>query len=355
MILFDYQPAIGGRNTGVGIYTHQLYEALQHKLGHQIKPLKRKSPSPIRTVAERILWEQVLLPYSLFRWKPSLFHSPGFALPLAYKGKTLITVHDVSYFHFPAMLRGPLSRFYWFTLCPSTWKRATGILCVSESTRMDLLQTLHLPEEKIFAILSGTPDDIHFVHENHWNPSLLPVFRDYLLYVGTLEERKNLLVLLKAYTLLQTRHISSPLLIVGEDRTLYGKQMKQYAAEHLRSAPIYFLGFVSREHLSEIYSRALLFISPSLSEGFGFCPLEAMKCGIPCVVSRIPAHQEVLQDSAEFFSPDNPEELAFTIEKLLSDTHLRQQYIQKGKKRTEQLTWEKTAEKTIALYFSLLK
>ncbi|MFN4181843.1 MAG: glycosyltransferase family 4 protein, partial [bacterium] len=272
-----------------------------------------------------------------------------------WRARTVLTVHDLSYFHFPRMLQGPLSRFYWLTLCPSTWKKATRILCVSESTRMDLIQTLHLPEEKISAILSGTPDDIHFVPESRWNPSLLPVYRDYLLYVGTLEERKNLLVLLKAYTLLQNRNIAPPLLIVGEDRTLYGRQMRQYVSEHLSGTPIYCLGVLAREHLSEIYSRAQLFISPSVSEGFGFCPLEAMKCGIPCVVSRIPAHQEVLQDSAEFFSPHNPEELAFVIEKLLTDTQLRQQYIQKGRMRTEQLTWEKTAEHTAELYFSLLK
>ncbi len=355
MIIFDYQPAIGGRNTGVGIYTAEIYSALKTLLGEELQAIRRKTNHPIRTVAERVYWEQVQVPLLLTSRKAHIFHSPGFALPLFSSVPCIVTVHDVAYFQFPRMLPGYASRFYWLSLAPASWRKAAQILTVSQTTKQALMETLHFPEEKLTAILSGTPTDIHFLPQEEHRFPLLKNLCDYLLFVGTLEVRKNLHTLLDAYGLLLSRKIFVPLVIVGEFRNDYGRKMQRYVAETLSTAPIHFLGFVPRNFMSEVYSRAILYVSPSLAEGFGFCPLEAMSCDVPCVASRIPAHQEVLGDSAWLVSLNNPEELAYACEKLLTDSDLRRAFCQKGREKVAELTWQKTAEKTAELYRSLFQ
>ena len=295
--------------------------------------------------------EQLALPLELSRLKLDLLHSPDFIPPFRRRCRAVITVHDLAFLRFPGTVTDDSRRYY------GQLKRATqsadGIIAVSEATRRDLVELLDVPPQRVRVIHHATdeqfrplpPDDV--VAFRAWRG--LP--ERFVLWVGTLEPRKNLTTLLRAYALLkeQSRLDGWPLIVVGERGWLYEDTLRLVEALRLTDE-VRFIGPAPPQELAYLYNAARLFVFPSLYEGFGFPPLEAMACGTPVVAAHTSSLPEVLGEAALFVAPHDAEGFADAIERVLADEALWRELRQRGLAQAACYSWEKTATQTLALY-----
>jgi glycosyltransferase involved in cell wall biosynthesis len=177
--------------------------------------------------------------------------------------------------------------------------------------------------------------------------------KDYLLYVGTVDPRKNLKTLIRAFREINVKY-GLALVIAGGSGWRYG-DIVSFPEELGIKDDVVFTGYVDEETLLDLYNNALAFVYPSLYEGFGLPPLEAMACGVPVIVSNIPPLIEVAGDAALSFSPHDHEELAGLLDKLISSPSLRSDMIKKGTTRAKDYSWKRVAESTMRTYGRVLK
>lgn len=353
-ILFDFQTAVGGLNTGVGIYTANLAAALQAELEADLVLARRTTDAPIRTIPERLKWEQWGLLNEIRRHKPDVVHSPGFTSPRAYRGPLVVTAHDIAIFKNPHWMRSPLARYYWKDLTVATYRRATRVIAVSAYTKRNLVETLGLPDEKVAVVHSGVPADCRKVEgaadrvEKKWG------VRDFILFVGTFEPRKNVSGLLDAYLFYRQGGGKAPLVMAGGGQGAYADQIRRLLAPHIEAGTIRSTGFLARGDLIDLYSAARVLLFPSLEEGFGFPALEAMACGCAVIVSKQDPFLELLGDAAVFVDPHDAGEMGRALQRLELTAGLRDSLVNKGLACAAQYTWSATATATIAVYRSAL-
>jgi glycosyltransferase involved in cell wall biosynthesis len=232
--------------------------------------------------------------------------------------------------------------------------RADAILTVSETTAADVERELGIERDRISVIPNGIDSDqLAPSPETDRQVALLyDLPSRFLLFVGTLEPRKNISTLVEAVGNLTRCGWEGTLLLAG------GPGMDEpkidTAVERLRLGSwVRKLGYVPPEHLPALYRRAHALINPSHWEGFGLPPLEAMACRVPVVASDIPAHREIAGDAALYVSPDDPSSIAEGIEKVWNDDALRADLVELGSSRVQRFTWDETARKTLALYQKL--
>lgn len=297
----------------------------------------------------RIPWEQGIAPLLLRHTGADLFHGTLNIAPFVCPVPTVITIHDLAFIRFPHTFRAH-NRVYLDLATRLSARRATCILTVSENTRQEVIELLGVPPERVIVT-----HDAARAHFRPPDPSTLAAFRaryalpeSFVLYVGTLEPRKNLTTLLESYRLVAQQH-PAPLIIGGGKGWLYGPVFKRLEELGLQDR-VHFVGYLEEEELPLWYAAATVFVFPSIYEGFGMPPLEAMSCGTPVVTSNTSSLPEVVGDAGLMVSPTDVEGLASAILRLLQDVGVRAELRERGFQQAKKFSWRTTAERTVAAY-----
>jgi len=300
--------------------------------------------------------EQVALPVEISGLGLDVLHSPDFIPPFRRNCKSIITIHDLAFLLYPHFLTKESARYY--GQIDQAVKRADHIITVSESTKQDTIHLLGAPEHKITVIYESANPIYRSVNDREileQTKIRYHIMGDFILFVSTIEPRKNLPTLLKAYRqLLDSYKTNVKLAVVGR-RGWLSEEVSSFVDELKLTNDVLFLGRVSVEDLLHLYNAAQLLVQPSFYEGFGLAPLEAMACGTPVVVSNVSSLPEVVGDAGLLVDPEDVSELTVAIWRILTDEALRADLIAKGFKRAQCFSWEKTALQTLELYLRVGK
>jgi len=266
----------------------------------------------------------------------------------------VVSLHDLSFEHLPHTFNRRSRTQLRLTVRHSA-KRAARIISLSEHTRQDIAQTYGIDEKLIHAIPLAAPpgfarvqDDKELQRVRH----TYGIMGNYILSVGSIQPRKNLARLVKAYASLKARLSTNELprlVLVGKRAWLYDETLRALEETGL-SKLVILTGYVPQSDLPALYSGALCFVYPSYFEGFGLPPLEAMKCGAPVIVGNTTSLPEVVGNAALSVDPYDVEAIAAGIERLIKDSVLRDQLSVKGLARAEMFDWQKTARQTLRVY-----
>jgi glycosyltransferase involved in cell wall biosynthesis len=300
----------------------------------------------------RMLWEQATLPVHLRRLNVDVLHSPHYTTPLAPgPWRRVVTFHDVTFFLLPG--RYPVLRRLYFQGASRAGARlADLVIAVSETVKSDLVRHLSLPAEtvRVVPLAPGAGfrplDDsarMEAVRERYGLPLR------FILNVGTLEPGKNQATLVRAFHRLKAQGLEQGLVIAGQRGWMYEKLFRLVDDLGLRE-DLRFVGYLPDDDLAAVYSMADLFVFPSLYEGFGLPPLEAMACGLPVVASSAPALAEVLDGAALLVDARDVSALADASARALRDRRLRSRLRRQGLERASQFSWQRTARGTVAAY-----
>ncbi|MBI4239638.1 glycosyltransferase family 4 protein [Candidatus Uhrbacteria bacterium] len=353
---------------GIGRYIEKLLHTLEQiesndrfvifltkRQWHVYRPTSRRFTKVLADIPWYSWKEQLVFPFIVARQHVDLMHFPHFNVPLLYRGKMIVTIHDLIMLHQSrssrsATTRGPLLHgikyaSYRFLLA---WiaKHADTIITVSHAVESDLVHMLGI-----------SPSLIHVIYEACDIPLLpaangvLPasVHTPFFLYAGNAYPHKNLENLLAAMKILSQQHKKLTLILCGQEDSFYHTLQKTIAQQGLWRY-VQHLGFVTDDTLHALYTHARAVVLPSLQEGFGLPALEAQARGVPVAASRIPCLTEILGDSALFFDPCNPQDMARTLEHISSDEKLRYTLQHRGAENVRRFSWLTTAQQTYDLY-----
>jgi len=310
---------------------------------HNFKRIDLWTPSHHR-------FEQLGLRLELPSHGLDLLHSPDFIPPFHRNFKSVITIHDLAFLLYPHFLTQDSARYY--GQIDQAVKSTDHIIAVSESTKQDTIRLLGVPDSKITVIYEATNPIYRPMDRDQARERVRRIYglEEYLLFVSTIEPRKNLPTLLHAFRdLVDQYKVNTVLAIVGRKGWL--SEGIEDLVDRLRLRDmIHFLGRVSTEELAYLYNGAQALVHPSFYEGFGLPPLEAMRCGIPVVCSNVSALPEVVGDAALLVPPEDPSEWTVAMWRVLHDQKLRDELQAKGYCRAECFSVEKTARKTLEVY-----
>lgn len=288
-----------------------------------------------------------------FRTRLDLTHSPT-PLILPTRGKKIVTVYDLFFMDYPNMA-DRLAKRNFFNKIEYSVHEADSIVTISMFTKKRLQERFDIESSKIKVIYLGidrdvwkeiSEEDLERVRSIYNLPS------SFLLFVGALEPRKNLLNLVEALKIVHEKFEAIPLVLVGRKGQDYKNVMERIRKFKLESW-VSWVGYVEGKELKSFYRLASLFVLPSLCEGFGLPLLEAMACQVPIVISKTSALPEIAQDAAIYFDPHKPEDIAEKIILALQDEDLKERLVAKGEKRVLDFDWRATARGTLKLYQSI--
>lgn len=315
-------------------------------------PTAKEVVLPGKKPLARLWREHVLLPRACKREAVDLLHCPKSAIPYKSPCPVVVTLHDLIPLNHPETEKFA-AQMYWRLQIPIAARRSTFIITDSEHARREILEVFSTPRSKVKAIMLGFDPRMrqprsHADGENICRKYDLP--SEYLLYVGTIQPRKNLDTLIEAfYRLKISGSIKVKLVIVGRKGWLYEELFSRIKELQLESE-IIFTGFVPDEDLPFIYDWARIFLYLSLFEGFGLPPLEAMACGVPVITSNTTSLPEVVGDAGITVPPTDVEEVSVAIMRILSDPVLAANLSEAGRARAARFSWETTARETLAVY-----
>lgn len=288
-----------------------------------------------------------------------VYHSPCPELLEKSNGyKTVVTVHDLIFKTCPNVHTERTIRMMEEQM-DTILERADRIICISKSTSNDLMKYYPAEEDKIRLIYNGVDKTVFYPvteQEKSRAQSCLKakgIDGPYLLFVGTIEPRKNLRGLLEAYKMLKDRgDFRGKVVVVGMKGWL-SDGLEDFIKQLKIDNDIIFLGYMTNDELRYLYNLAEVFVFPSFYEGFGFPIVEAFSCGAPVVTSNISSPAEIAGDCAITIDPYHTEQIAFAVKDVVSDRERRTEMIAKGKKRAELFSFKKTAEETLKVYKEL--
>ena len=265
----------------------------------------------------------------------------------------VLTVHDLMYTRHPEWLPTARSRWYWGTWIPLTARRATAVITPSDYTKRDLVELAHVSPDRVHVIPEAI-DQLFLTRpfSEQIRTSASPLVGDapYLLYVGSVDRRKDWRTLLQAFALLRTSIPEIRLVIVGHIIQGRSDLHKHIQACQVADA-VLCTGYVEDDALVKLYAGASIFIYPSWFEGFGLPLLEAMAMGVPVISYRTSSIPEVVGDAAILIDPPFAyEDLAFAMKQVLTDRLFRSGLIENGSRRVKQFSWDRAAEETMAVY-----
>jgi glycosyltransferase involved in cell wall biosynthesis len=326
------EPCVNLRTLGYRITGVQRY--LLGLLPHMPSELDSVKPARALQGIKGHLWEQLYLPTLLRR---RLLWSPGNTGPVGV-GRQVLTVHDAASLDHPEWFERKFALWY-AAMLPALIRKVRAIITVSHFSKERIVRLTGAEPERVHVVLNGVgkrfrPADLEAVNQVRMDFNLTG---PYILFVGSLEPRKNLALLLEAWRL--GGFDGATLAVVGASGHMFPKF-------HLDSIPegVRLLGSVKDEILPVLYSGATAFVYPSIYEGFGLPPLEAMACGCPVALSDIPAHREVCGETAMYFDPFIPEDISSRLEWLLRlDGATRASLVEQGLHRAARYTWESAA------------
>jgi len=266
----------------------------------------------------------------------------------------VVSIHDLSFEHLPHTFNRRSRTQLRLTVRHSA-RRAARILSLSEHTRRDIIDTYGIAPNRVTAIPLAAPDHFGPVTDNRELQRVrhnYGIDGDYILSVGSIQPRKNLARLVRAYASLRGEFSTGKLpklVLVGKCGWLYDETLRALDETNVKDAVV-LTGYVPESDLPALYSGALCFVYPSYFEGFGLPPLEAMKCGAPVIVGNKTSLPEVVGDAALAVDPFDVDAIAGAIRRLINDSALRRELSVKGQERAQEFNWRETAEKTLAVY-----
>jgi len=349
-IAIDIQTT-AGQKTGFGFYVENLVSNLKkYDPKNEYILLKPKDIADLST-PRRFVWDQFQMPRLAKKAKVDLLHQPCFSTPVFYSGKKVVTCHDLIAVFFPRNL--PLaSRLFFSKWMPYSYRKADMIIADSVNTKKDLMGILKIPEDKIEVVYLAVSEKFHPNHEKKDIEKALrryKITQPYLLHVGTLEPRKNLEFLVKVFSKVVSSNPNFHLVITGK-KGWYYKGLFNLVQKLNLDQKVIFTGYVQDEDLPYLYAGARAFVFPSLYEGFGLPPLEAMACGCPVVSSDTSSMPEVIGEGGILLPLNDASLWIKAIGEILSKENIASFYRQKGLQQARKFSWQKTALKTISIY-----
>ncbi len=359
LIGVDASRAVSPHPTGTETYARRLIQALltlesphQFRLYFRTQPPTDAFPeADHRPIPFPRLWTHLRLSWEMAFRAPDALFVPSHVLPLIHPPISLVTVHDLGYRYFPKAHPWP-QRWYLDLSTRWTASAATHLLADSEATKRDLIEHYRTPAEKITVAHPGVDSALAPVDD----PGTVEAVRarygigaNYLLYLGTLQPRKNLARLIDAFTQLITHPHPQPqmdLVLAGKRGWLYHHLFEQVRRRGLESR-VCFPGYVAAEDKAALLSGAQAFAFPSLHEGFGLPVLEAQACGCPVITSTTSSLPEVAGDGAILVDPDDTDAIAEALTRVVTRPDLRRKLIQRGFANVDRFSWEACARTTL--------
>ncbi|MBN1878730.1 glycosyltransferase family 4 protein [bacterium] len=374
-ILFDAS-CLMKELTGIGVYVRDLlrelipmdrtvhYTVFMNAMRGPVPRFSWENEPNVSLVRRRIpgralleIWRRGLYPSieRLAGCRPDVFHSPNFLYQKSRRGLTVTTIHDLAFIKRPDYGDRYSGRYHRDTLIKNL-NRADHCIVVSQTVRNDLIQLCGIPEEKISVIHHGmnslfAPDDNPSQTRKNLDINQIP--QQYILSVGTVEPRKNMALLIRAFKHSADLFPDLHLVIAGKPSSGM-LQVEKAIEESGLNNRVYLCGYVDLDTLVNLYRGSIAAVFPSWEEGFGFPPLEAAACGIPVLASDIPVHREVLGDAAVYFQPDSIEHLDVCLRRQLdpgNDISIRRNA---GIQRASLYSWRTAAHRHLDVYRNLL-
>ena len=332
--------------TGVGHYTAEL-----------ARNLRAVAPSDSFTFISpggflKRRWWSLGLPLHLLRNSFDLFHGTNYEIPFWSRRPTVVTIHDLSMLLLSGVHRQDL---IWRSRWRLPWmvKRASRIITPSNSIKTELCAAFGIHPDKV----AVTPEAPRRVFKRREDPELLRrhgIAGDFILFVGTIEPRKNLRRLVEAFDQMLRNTSLSPTLVIAGGKGWMMDDFVSFIKEKGLKDRVCLTGYLEDQDLCGLYSTCRAFVYPSLYEGFGLPPLEAMACGAPVITSRTPALMETVDTAARLIDPEDVDDIARAMTEMLSDAQVREHYAELGKVHVKKFSWEQTALKTLEVYRELL-
>ena len=364
----------GPKQGGLGRYLQQLLSGLEETdqnsdyviflRAENFEEYQPKNPR-FKKVLANIPWygwsEQFLLPNILKKEKLDFVHFPHWNIPFFYSGKFIVTIHDLILYHYPtrkASTLGPITYFlknlaYKFILRHAI-KKSSQIITPSEFTKQDIVNTLHIPKEKI-TVTYLAPTDLGIKYQvssiKYENENILTkhnIIKPYLLYVGVAYPHKNLERLVRAWKMFEEKNNDFNLVLVGKKNYFYDQITD--SKEFKKCKNIIFTDFVPDNELVFLYQNAKAYVFPSLYEGFGLPPLEAMQYNIPVISSNTTCLPEILGNSAFYFNPQNEHDICSKISIILTDEEKHRELINNIPKTLAKYSQINTSKNTLLVY-----
>jgi glycosyltransferase involved in cell wall biosynthesis len=315
------------------------------QLGPNFRSVREPSPN-------YSLREQIHVPWVLRRERPDVYHAPHYVLPPAVQCRSVVTIHDCIHLMFPQYLPNRAAYAYARTAMWAAARRSDRILTVSEASKRDILQLFNVKPEKIVVVynaidehFSAAPSEDHVrrIRERY------QLDHKFVLYVGNIKPHKNLVRLIEAFSQLRRSHDDLKLLIIGDEISKL-PALRRAVHRHKLHKHVRFLGYLKDDTLTVLYRLASVFVFPSLYEGFGLPPLEAMASGTPVVTSNVSSLPEVTGDAAVLVDPYDVDSIANGMRRVLDDPQFAEELRLKGIKRAREFSWERSVEKTQRVY-----
>jgi glycosyltransferase involved in cell wall biosynthesis len=347
-----------GRISGVGYYTARIVEHLAQSVGGEVSellllsngPVERALPASARVVSGlrfpiRSVWMQFLLPLLLRRIRPDIVHYTNYLAPAVPIGPYVVSVHDMSLTRTPEhhTLR---KRLLTASLVPRIARGARLVLTPSRATRLNVIEDLQLPEDRVLSIPYAAAEIFRPVGERPSDPRLA---RPYFLFVGTIEPRKNLVRLIDAFAAFAGQVPGINLVLAGQRGWKCEEIYSRAAGGDVADRTI-ILDYVSEASLPSLYSHALACVYPSLFEGFGFPVVEAMACGTPVLTSNTTSLAEIGEGAAVLVDPLDESAICGGLRDLATRPDLREELRKKGRARAGSYSWAETGRRTLDAY-----
>lgn len=307
------------------------------------------------------LAEQLQLPKIIKKENVDLMHFPHWNIPIFYDGPFVVTIHDLIMYHYKrteASTHGPL--IYWLkdkihrNVINNAVKKAKKIITTTEFTKNDVNKTLKVPLDKMITTYQAPFETAQKVDYEE-TLKKFAITKPFVLYVGSAYPHKNLDGLVDAWTIFQEKYgLDYQLVLAGKENYFY-KKLKTKIDELSFGEDILILNQPSDTELSALYSSASLYVFPSFYEGFGLPPLEAMSHDLPVISSNQSCLPEILNGAVEYFNPENKDEMADTMNKVLLNNVLRENLKVAGKNLLKKYSWDKLAQETLQIYLSVDK
>jgi len=318
--------------------------------GMQVRRTRWSTVAP----PKRIAWEQLVAPILLRRERVDLLHGMAFVAPLMCPCPTVITVFDLSFLLFPSTFKAT-RRLYLRLMTRISARQARQVITISESTRRDVIARLAVPAERVQTVYCGVdasfqPLSTKEVESFRQKKGLSERF---ILFLGTIQPRKNIVRLVDAFATLiaaDPKGMSDLYLIVAGSKGWLSEPVFARVEELGITDRVRFPGYVPEEEVRLWYNAAVCFCYPSLYEGFGLPPLEAMACGLPVITSDTSSLPEVVGDAGLTVPPEDTHALSEALHRVLTDSTLRADLAQKGLARARRFSWFEAARQTAAVY-----
>jgi glycosyltransferase involved in cell wall biosynthesis len=316
---------------------------------------RRLTRVPTERPAVRIAWEQLALPLELLRDRANLLHTLAFVSPFAWRGRTVVTAYDLSFLRYPEAFNRA-NRLYLARFAPPSLRRADRVITISEHTRRDVIELCGIPPERVTTI--------HLAADERFRPAdpvavaRFKVERGlpdrFILYLGTLQPRKNVATLVRAYARLRAVGFESHALILAGGKGWQYQSIFALVRKLGVERDVIFPGYVPEDEQALWYTAADLFAYPSLYEGFGLQLVEAMACGTPVVASNSSSLPEVVGEAGVLVEPMDVEGLAMALRAVLEDDGRRAQLREAGLARAREFSWGRMAQETVRVYADVL-